>query len=109
VTGTAMAPLLPQVIEPLTAITGAMFELIPVENTLFGTTVTTAGLLPGTAMRDALRERSDLDMVLLPAESVNDDGLFIDNLAIDELIASLPVEVRLSRDFVDALSLEPSS
>jgi NifB/MoaA-like Fe-S oxidoreductase len=104
-----MAPLLPQVIEPLTEITGAMFELIPVENTLFGTTVTTAGLLPGTAMRDALRDRGDLDMVLLPGESVNDDGLFIDNLAIDELIASLPVEVRLSRDFVDALSVESRS
>ena len=108
VTGTAMAPLMPQVISPLTDVTGARFELIPVENTLFGTTVTTAGLIPGAAMRDALRERGDLDMVLLPAESVNDDGLFIDNLAIDELIASLPVEVRLSRDFVDALSLEAS-
>jgi hypothetical protein len=48
-------------------------------------------------------------MVLLPGESVNDDGLFIDNLAIDELIASLPVEVRLSRDFVDALSVESRS
>jgi putative radical SAM enzyme (TIGR03279 family) len=108
VTGTAMAPLMPQVIAPLTDITGARFELIPVENTLFGTTVTTAGLIPGSAMRDALRERGDLDMVLLPYESVNDDGLFIDNLAIDELIASLPVEVRLSRDFVDALSLEAS-
>jgi len=109
VTGTAMAPLMPQVILPLTDVTGARFELIPVENTLFGTTVTTAGLIPGAAMRDALRERGDLDMVLLPAESVNDDGLFIDNLAIDELIASLPVEVRLSRDFVDALSLEAST
>jgi putative radical SAM enzyme (TIGR03279 family) len=109
VTGTAMAPLMPQVISPLTDVTGAMFELIPVENTLFGTTVTTAGLLPGSAMKDALRERGDLDLVLLPAESVNDDGLFIDNLAIEELIASLPVEVRLSRDFVDALSLETTA
>jgi putative radical SAM enzyme (TIGR03279 family) len=108
VTGTAMAPLMPQVIAPLTDITGARFELIPVENTLFGTTVTTAGLIPGSAMRDALCDRSDLDVVLLPYESVNDDGLFIDNLAIDALIASLPVEVRLSRDFVDALSLEAS-
>jgi len=106
VTGTAMAPLMPQVIAPLAGVTGAEFELIPLENTLFGTTVTTAGLLPGSAMRDALQDRRDLDLVLLPAESVNDDGLFIDNLTIDELIASLPVEVRLSRDFVDALSLE---
>ena len=47
VTGTAMAPLMPQVIAPLTEVTGAVFELIPVENTLFGTTVTTAGLIPG--------------------------------------------------------------
>lgn len=106
VTGTAMAPLLPQVIAPLAAATGAEFELIPVENTLFGTTVTTAGLIPGAAMRDTLRLRTDLDLVLLPAESVNDDGLFIDNLAIEELVASLPVEVRLSRDFVDALAQE---
>ena len=51
VTGTAMAPLMPQVLEPLAEITGAVFELIPVENTLFGPTVTTAGLLPGTAIR----------------------------------------------------------
>ena len=109
VTGTAMAPLMSQVIAPLAGVTGAEFELIPLENTLFGTTVTTAGLLPGSAMRDALQDRRDLDLVLLPAESVNDDGLFIDNLAIDELIASLPVEVRLSRDFVDALSLEVSA
>jgi NifB/MoaA-like Fe-S oxidoreductase len=98
-----------QVIAPLAGVTGAEFELIPLENTLFGTTVTTAGLLPGSAMRDALQDRRDLDLVLLPAESVNDDGLFIDNLTIDELIASLPVEVRLSRDFVDALSLEVSA
>ena len=109
VTGTAMAPLMAQVIAPLAGVTGAEFELIPLENTLFGTTVTTAGLLPGSAMRDALQDRRDLDLVLLPAESVNDDGLFIDNLTIDELIASLPVEVRLSRDFVDALSLEVSA
>ena len=109
VTGTAMAPLMPQVIAPLAGVTGAEFELIPLENTLFGATVTTAGLLPGSAMRDALLGRRDLDLVLLPAESVNDDGFFIDNLAIDELIASLPVEVRLSRDFVDALSLEVSA
>jgi hypothetical protein len=34
-----------------------MFELIPVENTLFGTTVTTAGL-PARHSDHALRERA---------------------------------------------------
>ena len=49
VTGTAMAPLMPMVLEPLARATGATFELIPVVNTLFGASVTTAGLLPGAA------------------------------------------------------------
>ena len=100
---------MPMVLEPLARVTGATFDLLPVVNSLFGASVTTAGLLPGAAVQEALRGRRDLDLALLPGESVNDDGLFIDNLAIDELIASLPVEVRLSRDFVDALSLEAST
>lgn len=103
VTGTAMAPLMPQVLEPLTSATGARFELIPVENTLFGSSVTTAGLLPGADVQAALRDRYDLDLALLPGESRNDDGLFIDNLPAATLMEQLPVEFRFSRDFVDAL------
>jgi putative radical SAM enzyme (TIGR03279 family) len=103
VTGTAMAQLMPMVLEPLAKITGAEFELIPVVNTLFGSRVTTAGLLPGTALQRALQGRGDLDLALLPGESVNDDGLFIDSMSLDLLAGTLPVEVRLSRDFSDAL------
>src|SRR3954469_4459335 len=102
-TGTAMSPLMPMVLDPLTALTGSEFELIPVVNTLFGPSVTTAGLLPGVALQQALRGRRDLDLVLLPGESVNDDGLFIDSMSLDLLAASLPVEIRLSKDFTDAL------
>jgi putative radical SAM enzyme (TIGR03279 family) len=105
VTGTAMAQLMPQVLAPLTAATGAAVELIPVVNTLFGASVTTAGLLPGAAMRAALEGRTDLDLVLLPSESVNDDGLFIDSMSVEELERVVPVELRLSKDFVDALAL----
>jgi hypothetical protein len=103
VTGAAMSQLMPMVLEPLTSLTGSEFELIPVVNTLFGPSVTTAGLLPGVAMQQALRSRRDLDLVLLPGESVNDDGLFIDNMSLDLLGASVPVEIRLSKDFADAL------
>jgi putative radical SAM enzyme (TIGR03279 family) len=103
VTGTAMSQLMPMVLEPLTGITGSEFELIPVVNTLFGPSVTTAGLLPGVAMQQALRGRRDLDLVLLPGESVNDDGLFIDNMSLSLLTASVPMEIRLSQDFTDAL------
>ena len=103
VTGTAMGPLMPMVLEPLARATGAHFELITVVNSLFGPSVTTAGLLPGTALQGALSPRRDLDLALLPGESVNDDGLFMDSMSLDLLAHAVPMELRLSKDFADAL------
>lgn len=103
VTGTAMAPLLPMVLPALVEATGATFEVLPVENTLFGTRVTTAGLLPGRAVADTLRGRHDLDLALIPGEAVNDALHFIDDLPFARLEAEAPMELRLSRDFADAL------
>jgi putative radical SAM enzyme (TIGR03279 family) len=105
ITGTAMAQLMPMVLEPLTQSTGAIFELIPVVNTLFGSTVTTAGLLPGMAIQQALKGRGDFDLALLPGESVNDDSLFIDSMSFDVLTHSVPVEICLSHDFADVLHM----
>jgi putative radical SAM enzyme (TIGR03279 family) len=103
VTGMAMGPLMPQVVADLTAATGAQFEILALKNTLFGESVTTAGLLPGKAVLEALRERRDLDLALLPAESVNDDLLFMDDVEAHELAAQLPMPIKLSYDFADAL------
>jgi putative radical SAM enzyme (TIGR03279 family) len=103
VTGTAMGPLMPQVVADLTSATGAHFEVLALENTLFGSAVTTAGLLPGKAVLAALKERTDLDLVLLPAESVNDDLLFMDDLEAHDLASQLPMPIKLSYDFADAL------
>jgi putative radical SAM enzyme (TIGR03279 family) len=104
VTGKAMGPLLPQVLADVAATTGGSFELIVVDNTLFGPSVTTAGLLPATAIARSLTGRTDLDFVLLPAESTNDDLTFIDDVRAEELAARLPCPAHLSYDFVDALS-----
>jgi putative radical SAM enzyme (TIGR03279 family) len=103
VTGTAMSPLMPQVLDPLARASGAHFETIAVVNSLFGSRVTTAGLLPGAAMQAALEHRPDLDLVLLPGESVNDDGLFVDSMSVERLAAAVPMEIRLSKDFADVL------
>jgi putative radical SAM enzyme (TIGR03279 family) len=103
VTGTAMGPLMPVVLRDLTAATRARFELVVVENSLFGPSVTTAGLLPAAAIAAALRERDELDLVLLPAEATNDDLLFMDDVSADELAAQVPRPVRLSYDFADVL------
>ena len=104
VTGTAMGSLMPQVLAGLAQATGAIFETISVENSLFGPSVTTAGLLPGAAIRRALVERDDLGLALLPAEAINDDRLLIDSMAAGDLAAGLPMELRWSHDFVDVLA-----
>jgi len=103
VTGTAMGALMPQVVTGLAAATGAHFEILALQNTLFGPSVTTAGLLPGATLLAALKERRDLDLVLLPAEAVNDDLLFMDDLDAHALAAQLPMPIKLSHDFADAL------
>ncbi len=103
VTGTAMAPLMPDLLAQLTRQTGASFELIPTVNTLFGPTVTTAGLLVGADIRRALADRTDLDFALIPAETINDAGLFLDDEPFVIVRESLPMPVYPSYDFFDAL------
>ncbi len=103
VTGTSMGRLMPQVLGPLEETSGARLELIVVENGLFGPRVTTAGLLPGKSIAETLAGRSDLDLILLPGECLNDDYLFIDSMSADELAAGVPVPLRFSKDFSDAL------
>ena len=103
VTGPAMGRLMPQVLDGLGSATGGRFEIVIVENTLFGPSVTTAGLLPAAAIEAAVRARPDLDLVLLPAEAVNDDLRFIDDVGAHDLAGKLSSPVRFSHDFVDAL------
>ncbi len=106
VTGAAMAPLMPELLSQITAATGATFELIPTENTLFGPTITTAGLLSGADVARALDGRTDLDLALIPAESINEDRIFLDDVAFDELRETFPMPVHPSYDFIDILGSE---
>src|SRR5436309_8781580 len=104
VAGRAMGPRMPQVLADVARTTGGHLEPVVVENTLLRPSVTTAGLRPGAAVERALKDRGDLDFVLLPAEAVNDDLVFVDDLSAGELAARVPMPVRLSYDFADVLS-----
>ncbi len=104
VTGTSMAPLMVSLLEQLTAATGATFVLIVAENSLFGPTTTVAGLLPGADIRRALESRSDLDLALIPAESINESGLFLDDARFSDIREALAMPVFPSYDFIDVLS-----
>ena len=57
-------------------------------------------------IRGALEGRHDLDLALIPAETINDSGLFLDDERFVAVRESLPMPVYPSYDFVDVLSLE---
>jgi hypothetical protein len=103
-TGTAMGRLMPRLFPKLEAATGGTFELAVLENSFYGPAVTCAGLLPGEAFAQALKDRSDVDLALLPAESVNEDGLFVDDVSLSSIEAIAPMPVALSYHFTDALA-----
>lgn len=104
VTGTSMAPHMPELLEKLSHATGASFDLRPMVNSLFGPTVTTAGLLVGADVERALADTSGCDLALIPAEAINEDGIFLDDVVFTELRARIGVPVMPSYDFVDVLA-----
>ncbi len=108
VTGKAMAQLMPELLDAVSARTGAHFELIVAENSLFGPTTTTAGLLVGADISRVLAGRADLDLALIPAETINEDGIFLDDATFVDVRELLPMPVFPSYDFIDVLEREGS-
>jgi putative radical SAM enzyme (TIGR03279 family) len=104
VTGLSMGALMPALLEKLAKKTGATFELIPTMNSMFGPTTTCAGLLVGADIKRALAERRDLDFALIPAETMNDNRIFLDDDSFAAVAASVPFPVYPSYDFIDVLS-----
>jgi putative radical SAM enzyme (TIGR03279 family) len=106
VTGVSMAPLMPELLGRLEKQTGARFELIVATNSLFGPTTTTAGLLVGADIRRSLAGRADLDLALIPAETINDHGVFLDDEPFIKVREEMPMPVYPSYDFIDVLTHE---
>ena len=103
VTGVSMGAIMPPLLDQLSEATGARFELIVMENSLFGPTTTTAGLLVGADIRRALDGRHDIDLALIPAECINDNGVFLDDEPFITLREQLSMPVYPSYDFIDVL------
>jgi NifB/MoaA-like Fe-S oxidoreductase len=104
VTGGSMAPFLRERAPRLSRATGAEVEVVPVVNHFFGETVTVAGLLGGRDILDALGGSEEGDVVVLPAEALNADELFIDSLPLAELEAAVrPAAVVRGTEVTQAL------
>jgi putative radical SAM enzyme (TIGR03279 family) len=104
VTGERMAEVFRPLAARLAGHTGATVEVLGVRNRMFGATVTTAGLLPGGDVIDAVRAAGAFDVVLLPGEALNDDAVFIDNVALGDVMAALaPARVQPAWELTSAL------
>ncbi len=83
------------VVARLRRIGGLSVDLVVVPNTLFGPSVTVAGLLSGKCLYSALRGRDCGDLLLLPPDVLNADGLFLDDSTADDLSARLGAPVHV--------------
>ena len=105
VTGVSAAPFLRALVPP------ALARVAPIEtrvteavNRLLGSTVTVAGLLGGADMQSALGDAADGDLILLPGEAFNADGLTMDEMtAADIARASRRGRVVATRDIIEAI------
>lgn len=74
-------------------------RVVPVENRLYGKGITVAGLLSG---RDFLHAIAALDedagTLLLPDSPINHDGVFLDDMPLDELVERSPFPIRVAEE-----------
>ncbi len=115
VTGTLTAPLLDERVAPvLRQVENLEVQVVVAENLLFGDSVTVSGLLNFKSFETALRPLAKAgrlgELVLLPPDCVNFEGLFLDNRPgrntpadLSAALGSVPVEV-FAGDWTDAVA-----
>lgn len=84
-----------EILPRLCKIDGLDANLDVVQNVLFGRSVTVAGLLSGKCLYSALQGRDLGDLVLLPPDILNADGLFLDDVTVPALEEQLQTRVRM--------------
>jgi putative radical SAM enzyme (TIGR03279 family) len=84
-----------EIVSGLKKINGLDVELVITPNILFGQSVTVAGLLSGKCLYSSLKEKDCGDMILLPPDILNADGLLLDDETLQQLEKQLNVPVKV--------------
>ena len=104
VTGRSMEPFFRERGEQLADATRTEIEVVTVVNDFYGESVTVAGLLAGRDIQASLGDTHADELLLLPAEAVNADGLFIDSMPLSDLTAALaPATVATGYEITECL------
>ncbi|NLP11294.1 DUF512 domain-containing protein [bacterium] len=106
VTGRSAEPLLRQhVLPPLQAVSGLQVNLQAVVNRFFGRRVTVSGLLTGQDIARQLKGAHNGDLLVLPPNCLNHDGLFLDDWTPQQLEQSLGVRVYQPSNFLQLVKV----
>jgi putative radical SAM enzyme (TIGR03279 family) len=84
-----------EVVPALSRVKKLNVDLVVARNTLYGKSVTVSGLLSGKCVYSAIRRKGAGDMVLLPPDILNADGLFLDDMSLPQLERSLNAPVNV--------------
>jgi putative radical SAM enzyme (TIGR03279 family) len=104
-TGRSMAPFMEDLAPSLRQATGASVQVSPVANEFFGPSVTVAGLLAGQDLLLAVPpDVGSEDVILVPAEALNADDLFIDSMSLSDFRKVVaPARVMAGLEITEAL------
>ncbi|MBN1896090.1 DUF512 domain-containing protein [bacterium] len=101
VTGTLAAPVLEKYTIPLLRSAGVKLEILPVKNRFFGTSVTVTGLLTAQDILSECRKTPPDSVILLPSVCLNPDGLFLDDVTLDDFTGRSGRKVALLENLED--------
>ncbi|NTW67337.1 MAG: DUF512 domain-containing protein [Nitrospirae bacterium] len=106
VTGVSFAPILRTVLARLRKVPGASVSQITAKNSLFGPSVTVAGLLAGKDILKAIKGKHLGSLLVIPANALKEDeGIFLDNMKLADVEAVAGVPIRTVNTFSDLVGL----
>jgi NifB/MoaA-like Fe-S oxidoreductase len=113
VCGTLIAPVLAQIAQALTRLTGAGIQVLPVINQFFGPVTTVSGLLTGADVVAALKGQSLGELVFLPramftgryGAGASPPGVTLDDMSLADLSTQLAVPVEMAGTMTELLAV----
>jgi len=104
VTGRSMEPFFLEKVGRLSEATRTEVDVVTVVNDFYGDSVTVAGLLAGRDIQASVGDTAADELLLLPAEAVNSDGLFIDSMPLSDLTAAFsPARIATGYEITECL------
>ena len=103
-TGRLAERILSPLVAKLNAIENVQIDLLPVDNDFFGRGITVSGLLTGRDMAARVRDGIQRDLVLLPPNCINGEGLTLDDMTVPQLAEAIGVPLAVGGyDLIESL------